>query len=243
MTGYRLQVSTLMPVTYHATNLVMITKLFSQYHTVSYFKISKHVQTLFSFQKKPNVFNVKCCQKQPYKNLNKLVKKISNIEIKSQSIQGLIPIPKCTHLKYTESKGWNLFVLHVNHKAQGGPLNKLDLQFDGKVSLTILSPCHYSEEKQRSRLSEQWGEDVWAVKMSKEKVGGQRADLWLIPSNLGAPLGPRQYICLRCPLTSSKLALTHLTQDHRGDLWHGYTCIYTQRNTDKAAVVEFTYER
>lgn len=89
-----------------------------------------------------------------------------------------------------------------------------------------LFPCHYSE--QRSRLSGQLGgEDVWTVKMSKEKVGGQGADLWPIPSILGAPLGLTQYICLRFAFTFRKQLSTPLTQDHHGDLWHGYTCIYT----------------
>lgn len=136
-------------------------------------------------------------------------------------------------------------MLHVDQKALGGPLNNPDLQFDGESSRRplSLSPCHYSEEEQRSRLSGQWVEDVCTVEMSKEKVGGQGADLWPIPSILGAPLGLRRYICLTCPFTSKELPFIPLTQDHRGDLWHGYTCTYTQLNTDKAAVVEFTYER
>lgn len=45
------------------------------------------------------------------------------------------------------------------------------------------------------------------------------------------------------PLQSESCFFTPLTQDHRGDLWHRYACIYTQLNADKTAVVEFTYER
>lgn len=43
---------------------------------------------------------------------------------------------------------------------------------------------------------------MWAVKMSKEEVGGQGADLWPIPSILGVLMGLRQYICPRCSFTS-----------------------------------------
>lgn len=67
--------------------------------------------------------------------------------------------------------------------------------------------------------------------------------LFPFPGILRAPLGIRQYICLRWPFSSKNLPLIQLTQDHRGDLWHGYTCTYTQLNTDKGAADEFTYER
>lgn len=67
--------------------------------------------------------------------------------------------------------------------------------------------------------------------------------LFPFPGILGAPLGIRQYICLRWPFSSKNLPFIQLTQDHRGDLWHGYTCTYTQLNTDKGAADEFTYER
>lgn len=84
---------------------------------------------------------------------------------------------------------------------------------------------------------------MWTVKMSKEKIGGQGADLWLIPSILGAPLEQRQYICLSCIFTSRKLLFTPLTQDPRGDLWHGHTYAYTHSLTPTKLLLFSLYMR
>ena len=71
-----------------------------------------------------------------------------------------------------------------------------------------LSPCHYSWGGATiTPITAVGGEDVWTVKMSKEKTGGQGADLQLIPSILGAPLGRRRYICPSCIFLFQKAAV------------------------------------
>lgn len=66
-----------------------------------------------------------------------------------------------------------------------------------------------------------WLEDVgwsrWVRRRRENKVQIYRT--------LKAPLGLRQYICVRCPFTSGKLAFTSLTHDHQGNHWHGNTIL------------------
>lgn len=99
---------------------------------------------------------------------------------------------------------------------------------------TRLSPCHYSEEKQRSCLSRQWGEDVRTVKMSKEKIGGQGADLWLIPSILGATFGTKTVYLPELHLHFQKAAVhpSDSRSPWRSLAWT-HICIYTQLTPTK----------
>lgn len=80
--------------------------------------------------------------------------------------------------------------------------------------------------------------------MSKEKIGGQGADLWLIPSILGATFGTKTVYLPELHLHFQKAAVhpSDSRSPWRSLAWT-HICIYTQLNTDKAAIVQFIYER